>query len=74
VVKVLRALVEYYADRPNAISAAAGSPGLIAGSHEAVRAAVGYVGGMTDRFAFRTARAELGWARTALPRGVDTVT
>jgi len=26
------------------------------------------------RTAFRTARAELGWARTALPRGVDTVT
>ena len=44
---------------------AAGLPG-----DDAVRAAVAYVGGMTDRFAFDTAVAVLGWDRAALPRGV----
>jgi dGTPase len=36
-----------------------------------VRAAVGYVAGMTDRYAFEQAVAELGWDRTRLPQGVD---
>ncbi len=58
VVRVLRELVEHFADRPNAVPGAMQST---AGSVEAVRAAVGYVAGMTDRYAFRTAVVELGW-------------
>lgn len=69
VVRVLHALVEHFADRPRALpdpaDAAPGSP-------EAVRAAVAYVAGMTDRFAFRTAVAELDWEPAQLPRGIDS--
>jgi len=36
-----------------------------------VRAAVAYVAGMTDRFAFRQAVAVVGWDPDKLPRGVD---
>ena len=36
-----------------------------------VRAAVAYVAGMTDRFAFDTAARELGWPAGGLPRGID---
>lgn len=69
VVRVLRALVEHYADRPRALpSPVAASPA----SAEALRAAVEWVGGMTDRFAFRLAVAELGWDERSLPRGVDS--
>jgi dGTPase len=70
VVAVLRALVEYFADRPNAIPAARES-GVPAGSEAAVRAAVTYVAGMTDRFAMATAISELGWDPDRLPRGVE---
>lgn len=66
---VLRALVEHYTDRPNLIDRA--SQGITAGSDEAVRAAVAYVGGMTDRFAFETAVAHLGWDTGRLPAGID---
>ena len=72
VVSVLQALVEYFADRPNAIPAAADGVGLAGGSPEAVRAAVTYVGGMTDRFAFQNAVAHLGWDPARLPVGIDT--
>ncbi len=77
--KVLRALVEMYADRPNALpidgfDEPSGSPrsgaGLRAGSPEAVREAVAYVAGMTDRFAFKQAIIHLGWDRAALPMGI----
>ena len=71
VIKILRALVEFFADRPNRIPAVHEHGGLVAGSPAAVRAAVTYVGGMTDRFAFRTAVAHLGWDPAALPEGVD---
>ena len=71
VIKILRALVEFFADRPNQIPAVQEQGGLVAGSEDAVRAAVTYVGGMTDRFAFRTAVAHLGWDPAALPEGVD---
>ena len=67
VVGVLRGLVEYYADRPFAI------PGH--GEHPevgAMQAAVTYVAGMTDRYAFRQAVAVLGWDPDKLPRGVDS--
>jgi dGTPase len=69
VVGVLQALVDFFADRPNALG---GDVGLAAGSPEAVRAAVTYVAGMTDRFAFQSAVAHLGWDPSRLPVGIDT--
>jgi dGTPase len=69
VVGVLQALVDFFADRPNALGP---DLGLAAGSPEAVRAAVTYVGGMTDRFAFHSAVAHLGWDPSRLPVGIDT--
>jgi dGTPase len=71
VVGVLRALVEYYADRPNAIPAVRSAGGLAAGEPAAMGAAVAYVAGMTDRYAFRQAVALLHWDPDKLPRGVD---
>ncbi|MEO6652629.1 MAG: HD domain-containing protein [Ilumatobacteraceae bacterium] len=67
VIVLLRALVEHFADRPNLIPDA---PALDAGSSDALRAAVAYVGGMTDRFACRQALALLGWDRERLPVGI----
>lgn len=68
VIRVLRGLVDYFSDCPNAI------PGLgftvASGTPEAVRAAVTYVGGMTDRFAFSQAVSLLGWDSARLPRGI----
>jgi dGTPase len=71
VVGVLRALVEHFADRPNAIPAVRDSGGLSAGEPAAVRAAVGYVAGMTDRYACRQAVALLGWDPAKLPKAID---
>ena len=71
VISVLRALVDHYADRPNAITAVREAGGLAAGEPPAVEAAVSYVAGMTDRFAFRQAIAVLGWDPDKLPKGVD---
>ncbi len=68
VIALLRALVEHFADRPNQLPDA---HGLDAGSPEALRSAVAYVGGMTDRFACRQALAVLGWDRDRLPVGID---
>ncbi|MGA2528708.1 MAG: HD domain-containing protein [Acidimicrobiales bacterium] len=48
VVELLRALVEHYIASPGGIP---GSAELVAGGPDTVRAAVGYVSGMTDRFA-----------------------
>jgi len=73
VVKVLRALVELYADRPNVLPAFGEGTtprGLVAGSEDALREAVSYVAGMTDRFAFSSAVTLLGWDPAALPAGV----
>jgi dGTPase len=77
VVGVLRALVEHFSDRPHLIAsgpdvAEADRADLRAGSAEAVHAAVTYVAGMTDRFAFRQAVALLGWDPSKLPQGVDS--
>jgi dGTPase len=78
VIRVLRALVEFFADRPNALPshelAGTGHPadGAPAGSEQAQRDAVTYVAGMTDRFAFAQARAHLGWDPAGLPAGLDT--
>jgi dGTPase len=71
--EVLRALVEHMADRPNLIPGAAGDGGLAAGTPEALRAAVTYVGGMTDRFAFTWAVTHLGWDPARLPGGITAV-
>ncbi len=71
VIRLLRALVEHYADRPNLLPSER-SAGVEAGSPEALRVAVTYVSGMTDRFACQQALALLGWDRAQLPRGVDT--
>src|SRR5580693_2663049 len=55
VIGVLRALVEHFSDRPHLITDQGPQPGdssdVVAGSEGAVRAAVTYVAGMTDRFA-----------------------
>jgi len=73
VVAVLRALVEHFSDRPHLITdrAAPEAGDVVAGSEAAVRDAVTYVAGMTDRFAFRQAVALLGWDPAKLPAGVD---
>lgn len=68
VIEVLRALVEYYSERPASMPADFAIPGL--GGDALVRAAVTYVAGMTDRFAFETAGELLGWDPDRLPRGI----
>lgn len=70
-VSVLRALVEHYADRPYSLPERA-REGLeaVPGSPEALRAAVAWVAGMTDRYAFDEARLRLGWRTEDLPRGI----
>lgn len=65
VIRVLRALVEHFADRPDLV------PGGTGGRADAVGAAVTYVAGMTDRFAFDTAVAQLGYNPDELPTGVS---
>jgi dGTPase len=67
VVAVLSALVEHLAERP----------ALLPGPAEAVEAdplgaAVTYVAGMTDRFAFDTAVRLLDWPADQLPQGIDS--
>lgn len=63
VISVLHALVEHYIKAPQEI------PDQFA-TLDPVRRAVAYVGGMTDRFAFDTAAALLGWDPARLPRGI----
>jgi dGTPase len=74
VIQVLRALVEHFADRPQLMADTSGHASLdvLAGSQEALVAAVTYVAGMTDRFAFRQAVALLGWDPEKLPAGVGS--
>jgi dGTPase len=71
VIAMLQALVEHYADRPYLLPADR-CEGTTAGSQEALRAAVTYVGGMTDRFACQQAVSLLSWPSARLPKGVDT--
>jgi dGTPase len=77
VARLLRALVDYYADRPNTLPlpelgrTGPGPEGAPAGSEAACREAVAYVAGMTDRFACSQAIAHLGWDPAALPAGFD---
>ena len=42
-------------------------------AEEALEAAVGYVAGMTDRYACQQAIAHLGWDRADLPEGIDVL-
>lgn len=77
VISLLRALVEHYADRPHVIPsptihAALGDRAdhADAGSDDALRAAVAYVAGMTDRFACQQGLAQLSWDPAKLPQGV----
>jgi len=80
VISLLRALVEHYADRPHVIPEATAravlQPDLPlelveAGSDEAVRTAVAYVAGMTDRFACERGIVELNWDPSRLPTAVN---
>jgi len=67
VVLVLGALVEHFAARPDLLAReAVGETGGL----DVVAAAVGYVGGMTDRFACGEAVRLLDWPLERLPRGV----
>ncbi len=74
---LLAALVEFYADRPNAlpprtsIDTAELEP-IVAGSPASYRRSVEFVAGMTDRFAIRMATSHLGWHSDRLPLGIDT--
>lgn len=68
VIEVLRGLVGYYTDRPDLMPDGREIP---ARSNAAVRAAVTYVAGMTDRYAFDMAVRHLGWPPERLPRGID---
>ena len=67
VIEVLRALVDHFVERPARSSAPSGTA---PGSEEAVHAAVAYVAGMTDRYAFDTAIRELNWDPDRLPQSV----
>ena len=68
VIDVLRALVEYYAEHPELMPDASD---VEVQSQAAVRAAVAYVAGMTDRYAFDMAVRHLDWSPERLPRGID---
>jgi dGTPase len=68
VIALLRALVEHYGDRPHLLP---DPPRAAGGTDDAVRAAVSYVAGMTDRYACRQAVALLGWDPAKLPQGVS---
>jgi dGTPase len=71
VVEVLQALVEHFGDRPHLLPTAGNdAAGLTGGEPGAVHAAVAYVAGMTDRFAFSQAVALLGWDPDKLPVGI----
>ena len=72
VIDMLRALVDHYAERPSLVPAFAEAP-CDGGTDAAVRLAVAYVGGMTDRFACKQAVALLGYPKDRLPQGIDTL-
>jgi dGTPase len=68
--ELVSALVEHYAAEPRLIPPSHASLDLVAQSTLSYRAAVTYVGGMTDRFAREQALSLLGWSESRLPRGV----
>lgn len=67
VIAVLHGLVDYFAGHPTALPS---DPTAVAADPDPVRAAVTYVAGMTDRFAFETAVERLGWNPDRLPQGI----
>jgi len=74
IIRVLGALVEHFSQVPNTLpfdDFDVRPARLAAGSPDAVREAVTYVAGMTDRYAFTTAIERLGWDPHRLPIGVD---
>ncbi|MHB1497120.1 MAG: HD domain-containing protein [Acidimicrobiales bacterium] len=72
VVEVLSALVEYFVENPTRTTGRFLVPEEAGeGVDAALRHAVTYVAGMTDRFAFSTAVELLGWPPERLPRGID---
>jgi dGTPase len=72
VVRLLRSLVEHYVEHPEDLppdfrpDLGDGRP-TVTGAEPVVEAAVTYVGGMTDRYALRTAHRVLGWRTDVLP-------
>ncbi len=68
VVKILTALTEHFASHPQLLSEALSLEEVEA---DPVRAAVTYVAGMTDRFAFDAAVRLLNWPSNQLPQGID---
>ena len=77
VIDLLRALVDHFVANPgdlppSAIEGISDGPDRddMAGSPVMIHAAVCYVGGMTDRFAFRSGLNLLGWAPQQLPDGL----
>ncbi|MDP7550182.1 MAG: HD domain-containing protein [Acidimicrobiales bacterium] len=67
VIDMLRALVDHITSNPRCLPGDADMSGT-----DATRiAAVGYVGGMTDRFACRSAMRLLDWPLERLPAGLD---
>jgi dGTPase len=77
VVDLLRALVDHYVDHPQLLAEndplGRTSTENVAtpGSSDAVRSAVAYVAGMTDRYACRQGIALLDYPLHKLPRGFD---
>lgn len=72
VVVVLQALVEHFAARPDRLPPSSSATVDASGTALSFHASVGYVAGMTDRFACLTAVGELDWDPAALPRGLDS--
>jgi dGTPase len=72
VIRLLGDLVEYFADAPGRIPAVREGERAVppAGSPAAAALAVGYVSGMTDRYALGLGVELLGWRPDDLPRGV----
>jgi dGTPase len=68
VVRLLRALVDHLAMHPDTLAGVLPAEQVEA---DPLRAAVGYVAGMTDRFACHLARRELDYPLADLPRGID---
>lgn len=62
VIAMLRALVDHYVSHPDHL------PADLRGDGDLLTGAVGYVSGMTDRFACSQAVALLGWPEDRLPR------
>ncbi len=73
VIDLLRALVEHYASHPELMLGGSPSHTRVAParSDDAFHDAVGFVGGMTDRYACRQGQALLGFDESRLPKGID---